>query len=376
MLINYQLALTMFHAMGLMALVAIAFGSIERMDVRPVIRMGLHGLAFGAASVGAMFDQVRLGDGILVDGRAIIVGFAGAFGGIFAGLIAASMAALYRLLQGGAGALAGIVGIYTAAILGMVWARLVKPSRRMSFMCLCCLGFAISCYVLTAFILPFPTALALLGAVGPYIVAAAVISALIMGFFLVREMRLIGQERLLQHTAFTDALTGLPNRRSFDRALARALKVANGPERISFAVVIMDVDHFKRVNDTHGHAAGDAVLQAVGQALQGEVRHRDTVARLGGEEFGVILADGDGGRAALVAQRLREAVEELVTRFEDKELVVTVSAGLTFFRAGDDAGTLTQRADEALYQAKALGRNRVVQSSRPSGRGVAVTQDA
>ncbi|MFT7776256.1 diguanylate cyclase [Roseateles sp.] len=156
--------------------------------------------------------------------------------------------------------------------------------------------------------------------------------------------------------AGTDALTGLPNRRSLDAALAAQCAMAAREGR-PCAVLMLDLDHFKAINDTHGHAVGDAVLRAFGQRLQAQLRRSDLCARYGGEEFVVLLAGTPFEPAEEVGERLRVLVtaEPLV-----EGVTATVSVGTASFRPGDDMASLLARADAALYDAKRSGRNRVV----------------
>jgi diguanylate cyclase (GGDEF)-like protein len=158
----------------------------------------------------------------------------------------------------------------------------------------------------------------------------------------------------MQQMAVTDGLTELANRRSFDRSLDRELTRANRTDgRLS--VVLLDIDHFKNLNDTHGHVVGDAVLRQVAAALRECGREYDTVARYGGEEFAAVLPGCSSALALQVAERLRRAVEEAAT-----DVDVTASAGVaTYPYDGVDAGSLLQAADEALYASKRSGRNTV-----------------
>ena len=158
----------------------------------------------------------------------------------------------------------------------------------------------------------------------------------------------------------TDALTGLWNRRHFDEQLERVL---NETDRFggSCALVICDLDHFKQVNDTYGHDAGDAVLQQVSAVLRDGVRTVDICARLGGEELALILPQTAFDGAVELAERLRLAVEATPVPHNGVTIRVTVSMGVAIYRAGSDAkGGLFKRADEYLYLAKNQGRNRVV----------------
>ncbi len=161
--------------------------------------------------------------------------------------------------------------------------------------------------------------------------------------------------------AFTDALTGLPNRRALEDALMRATSRASR-EGTWLSLVALDVDHFKRLNDDHGHAAGDAVLGTVGKVLNAQCRKSDVAARYGGEEFTLVLANTNALGATIVAERIRRAFEASETVHEGKMLKVTVSLGVASAQGGSAAllGALAARADEALYAAKRTGRNRVV----------------
>jgi two-component system cell cycle response regulator len=161
--------------------------------------------------------------------------------------------------------------------------------------------------------------------------------------------------------AVTDDMTGLYNRRYFDRHLGVMLGKAQQQER-DMAVMLLDIDHFKSVNDTHGHDIGDAVLKEFSLRLKRNIRGVDLACRFGGEEFVVLMPDTDFRQAEAVAERVREAVAE--RGFEvgtSRPLTVTVSVGVTLQESlADTPETLIKRADVALYRAKREGRNRVV----------------
>ncbi len=158
--------------------------------------------------------------------------------------------------------------------------------------------------------------------------------------------------------AYTDALTGLYNRRYLDEDLLRRVSRA-GARDGSFAVALLDVDHFKRINDTWGHPAGDAVLRTVAQQIRKYLRTGDLECRYGGEEFVVILPTTSLADAALVAERLRSGMEscELPSPLAGER--ITASLGVAGWAPGEDAASLLRRADQALYVAKRGGRNRV-----------------
>jgi diguanylate cyclase (GGDEF)-like protein len=170
-----------------------------------------------------------------------------------------------------------------------------------------------------------------------------------------RTRELVEKNRELEVLSVTDRLTGLYNRRKLDELLDEELLRCRR-YGVQFAAIIMDIDHFKHVNDSHGHAVGDSVLQQMGQILRQRTRDADALARLGGEEF-VILCRHSGLQGALEsAERVREAIAA-----HDFPGVgpVTASFGVAACCEADTAETLLERADAALYRAKAAGRNRV-----------------
>ncbi len=164
----------------------------------------------------------------------------------------------------------------------------------------------------------------------------------------------------LRHASLHDPLTGLPNRRSFEHALAlehARLRRGGRP----YALLAIDADHFKRINDRHGHAGGDAALVHLARRLRAVARGGDVVARVGGEEFVMLLPDTDRAGAHQAAARLLAAVREAPLAMPDGALRMTVSVGLAMAQSGTEPmPALWRRADEALYAAKAAGRDRVV----------------
>jgi len=162
---------------------------------------------------------------------------------------------------------------------------------------------------------------------------------------------------LLAHKAQIDGLTGLRNRAFLDEQLAvetAKLQRHGG----TLGCIMCDVDHFKEINDLHGHSAGDEVLRCVAEVLQKATRIEDIVARYGGEEFTILTPAVDAVGAAIVAERMRHAIEQLQIRRNGRTITVRCSFGVAEF--GDALrGTLLDRADAALYEAKNLGRNRV-----------------
>ena len=171
-----------------------------------------------------------------------------------------------------------------------------------------------------------------------------------------RTLELEAANRALDLQARTDALTGLLNRRGFETQMAFAVALARRSSR-PLSLITVDVDHFKRVNDTYGHEAGDEVLRRLARTLESRLRGSDVVARLGGEEFVALLPDTDLNGAQSIAQALVTAMAEQ----QDPVVgTITVSAGVATMRGAEDNGAaMLRRGDAALYEAKGQGRNRV-----------------
>ncbi len=167
-------------------------------------------------------------------------------------------------------------------------------------------------------------------------------------------------EQTIREMALIDGLTGLANRHSFDEKIQESLSyAARGTHRVALAM--MDLDHFKQVNDNHGHPAGDAVLRQVARILTGSVRAVDTVARLGGDEFAVIF---NGYEELDDLRKPNERIlEHVAAPFQlpsGNKATIGVSIGIAIVQPEDDSESLIRRADQALYKAKHEGRHRII----------------
>lgn len=174
---------------------------------------------------------------------------------------------------------------------------------------------------------------------------------------IVMNRRLSDREAEIRHLSMTDQLTGLGNRRQLDETLSAEISDANRHGK-DLSLVMIDLDHFKLVNDVHGHAVGDSVLQALSRVLLANARESDRVCRFGGEEFTIVMRDTDAATAAATTERLRERVAAMQVNPIEQQL--TASFGVAQWRFGETPGSLMQRADKLLYRAKEEGRNRVV----------------
>jgi len=176
---------------------------------------------------------------------------------------------------------------------------------------------------------------------------------------LIASITMRGYRRRIETIATTDELTGLANRQLLSTVLDQNIKAVKRKES-PLSLVIFDIDHFKSVNDKHGHVVGDAVIRNIADIARRHVRESDFLCRWGGEEFLVILPDCDDAQARGFAERIRRNVEVAVSRSGKTNVSVSISLGIAQFRDGDTGGVLIKRSDAALLAAKEAGRNRVI----------------
>ena len=169
---------------------------------------------------------------------------------------------------------------------------------------------------------------------------------------------LSARSETLEQAALTDALTGMQNRRYFDDALKEYIEEFRRIDK-PIGLMILDLDHFKEVNDTYGHDVGDEVLRAVASCLRDMTRYHDVVARLGGEEFAVVAPNMDEDMMVKLAERIRKAIAGMAVLSGNVRLKITTSVGLAVWDKRESAEEFYRRADRLLYQAKRMGRNRV-----------------
>lgn len=178
-----------------------------------------------------------------------------------------------------------------------------------------------------------------------------------VGLFAYMSLRMNSFNAHLKEMARRDGLTGLLNRTALEEKIHRRNADPDDGNPNEDALIIIDIDHFKAINDTHGHAAGDHVLRMVSVCIAGNVFERDHVARIGGEEFGVFLINAGAAGAVNAAERIRAALEECKTHYEGQIIKVTASVGGALYPRGASYQTIYQGADFALYRAKRGGRN-------------------
>lgn len=185
--------------------------------------------------------------------------------------------------------------------------------------------------------------------------AQLIIASLAYVFLHYSFAQLRPQYARMRTLAFSDPLTGFANRRRAEELIALELSRAERYGR-TLSVILFDLDHFKQINDAHGHAVGDAVIRAITNAIHNDLRNVDHLARWGGEEFMIIAPELSHTRAALFSERLRKRISELRI---GNSICPTASFGVAGLRPGDTVDSLVDRADHAMYRAKTMGRNRV-----------------
>ena len=353
--------LTMIHGLAMLALVSITYGFIARTVSSVPSRGIVVGLTFGLGAISTMADPIVMQDGIFIDARGIILTLAGPFGGVAAAVISAICAIAYRVWLGGAGAPIGCMTILVATVVGVAYARYIPLDRGAytlrQLVLLSAFGSLHGFSVL--FVLAFIPVPGLVGSLVPLCMLNS-IGIIVLGSFLSAEGRRRYATQRLEKEAATDALTGLANRRAFDAAAAALLGDAGTTDR-SVALLMIDIDHFKLVNDRWGHDVGDRVLCNVAEIIASSIRSEDLAARYGGEEIAVLLPDATADDALTISERIRLAVQANIYRMHRDEISVTVSIGVAGQIGGNvDFSELFSAADRGLYDAKGRGRNRCV----------------
>lgn len=351
----------LLNIIGLMALVAMCLGSTERLNLAPRWKGIAQGLPFAVAACITMMMPVVLPDGTVINGRSLFLAFAAAFGGVVPYLVAAAIALVGQVQLTDLGINPAIRPSIAAGIVGLGWRLLVYPRLGMTVGSLLLLGVIVSALALLLLFVSSGQGVSLFLQAYPATLVGSLAAALILGRFIEREMRHLSESRLWQKQAYTDALTSLANKRSFYEATA-SLSGKTSP----FSVLVIDVDHFKKINDSFGHDAGDVVLKAIAGCVAEALGVRGQAFRLGGEEF-VALLPGLQSQAGLqAAEAIRHAVSGLTIDAGGQAVRATVSIGVADNSAGQDAPHVVSAADAALYLAKSGGRNRSVLSAVPA----------
>ena len=350
---------------NLTLLVTLHYGLAQSYRSWPVTRSGLGYWArlalFSGTSILLMQVPTRLADGVFVDTRTVPLAFVTLIYGPVAGLAVTLPVIAYRLWVGGSGVLAAIPSLIGVLLIATLLRRtlLHRPGSWLPWpwipVVFCLQGVSL---------LLLPNGRQLFEQAYPALLLVNTVGA-VVGWGILRErFATLRLTRDWRAAAVTDALTGLANRRQFDEDV-RLLEPGD-------VLMLIDLDHFKRVNDTFGHQVGDEVLREVASRLTGEGRGRDRAYRYGGEEFAMIFRSVPERAIPNVAERLRSAVSARVMPATQARL--TVSVGAVAF-SGVSVPTLLARADKALYAAKEAGRDQVRLWKEVSGEVVPVQEE-
>ncbi|MBB3952669.1 GGDEF domain-containing protein [Aureimonas jatrophae] len=351
-------AIMLSNGIGQLAVIAILFGTLQRHRSPPLLQAVLTSTLFAVCGLIAMSEPARFDNGVVVDLRGVITGLAGAFGGWPAALATALATCLYRIHLGGI-YVAGCASIVFVALLGLAWRWLTRHERSTRLRYLLALGGLIALHPLPLLFVPATWNVHTLLPTLSTLLLASLAGAIAFGKLVEREMRQIAQERLLVREALHDPLTNLLNRRGFESAFVEARGL---DQDAPLALLLIDIDHFKSVNDRFGHDVGDLVLQTVAHGLQAQAGRFERCSRHGGEEFAVLLPRSNAAAAVQRAEAIRTAIEGLETpRSGGEPIRATVSIGIAACGDGrTPLADLFQNADNALYRAKGAGRNRAV----------------
>lgn len=311
----------------------------------------LLGVVFSIGAVVSMHEPFLQVGGYRGDARYIYITLVSALGGAFAAVITAAITIAVRIYLGGTGVVLGSAFIVVCCLASMAWAFSTRNHQiRSNFTWLylsiiCCIPLAVSYGVIFR---EYPNETLVLAAFSCFCIS-------VFGRIMEGEIRRAKREAELSLAAGTDFLTQLPNRRALHDAISDL-----GTWKFGVSLVAIDVDHFKSINDVHGHEIGDETLRLVGKRLKDSVRDSDYVARVGGEEFHLIIKASNHGEAYEITERIRYTISQPI-QIEDMAITVTASAGGVFLSSWDaNNPTPFARADVALYQAKIQGRNQTV----------------
>lgn len=346
----------LLETISMITLIVFALGLAYRNAISTLGRQIPVALLMASACVVTQVFPMRIDDAVFIDSRAVLIAGAGAFLGPFVAAVCIAASIATRIFIGGLGMWAGITTILVAGAVGLMFAR--PPDSRHHRMAPRTLGLALLINLSALppfFFLPEVWRIPFYSAIGLPLAINNIVGILTFGMLLSREFQLQRATAMLKDQARTDPLTGLANRRALERSLH-----AMAQRHAVISLIYIDADHFKRINDRYGHATGDHVLQEVAARLREHSPDTAALARIGGEEFVIIIGDCDSAQAVQHANQLREAVASKPLATPAGPMPLTISLGVYCALTDESFDQMLHAADQALYAAKEGGRNRVV----------------
>lgn len=314
------------------------------------------GVMLGLTAVTFSLFPADLGDGVILDGRDIAVGCAAAFFGRSGGLIALALAVCVRLYIGDIGTASSILGLTIACLMGVAWRRALPENWRAGVPGLFILALMLSAHMLAPMaFLPRAWWGQFYQEIGKPLFVVETLGTLVFGMLIRREFKLQSMTASLRRAANTDPLTGLANRRHL-----RELHDQHAARGTQMSLLYLDLDHFKQINDQHGHAAGDVLLTQVAHILETHIPKNALAVRLGGEEFAILFTNLPPATAAKLAHYVWRAIGQTDYYIAGERLSVTASAGLSHSHRAHGFDDMLIAADRCLYRAKAQGRDRLI----------------
>ena len=369
-----QLLVTFLNPIILIMALVLALSMVTRRQTEALNIDILMGGVFSLAVIHTMADPIRLPDGGQFDTRGLVIGVAAAMFGPKTGLIVLTTASGYRLGIGNPGLLPGLLHVGVAYAIGAAWYQFARNLNWPEIVQSCFLGLFLSATLVAVCLAPRGMRSEIFQMLLPYTLACNLIGVILIRYLIRNELNFLDTTVGLKKAATTDHLTGLPNRRSLENQFSKFTQ--DQQQWRGMTALYFDIDKFKEINDTFGHAAGDVVLQVVSSRLASTFRSEDVFSRLGGDEFVVLLPNLCENEARAVAERCRKIVAETPILSGSNKIQTTISVGAVWTEKTTNFTRLINLADQALYTAKSSGRNAVAFQRGPlsdaSGRSSAV----
>lgn len=316
------------------------------------------GGVFSLAVLFTMSDPINLPSSVKYDMRTLLIGAGVALLGPVVGFMAFITALTYRWGIGGPAVFAGLAAIVLSFSGGVLWRYAINKRPWKVWKKTLLLGVMISANGFAIFLLPQAAWGKLLYGLVPYILVSHIVGCFLLTYLIRGELSFLSEAESSKIEANTDHLTGLLNRRGLDMVYPELATL--GPDKRGRALLYFDIDRFKSINDSHGHGVGDSVLRYVTEEVANNLRPQDVFARIGGDEFAIVLNKIDPQEAERIAERCRSVIGQGGFENNGKELAVSISIGGIWMLDHSEIDDILDEADDALYEAKSGGRNKVV----------------